>query len=99
MNRHQKRTNRATVRPRLIWAGVLLAIAAMVVIGVGMIVASNWLIVAGVAALAIGLVDSWVGGIANDGRRGHAFGAEIDAIREGGEQPSPMTPDNQGSDV
>ncbi len=75
--------SRATVRPRLMWAGVGLALVAMFGIGWAMIAESNVGEIVGVVALVVGSFVAWRGGVLNDVQSSQPMRKEVEAAVHG----------------
>jgi|GEM_PF-2036027 len=61
-------TRRDRFSPAGVWASVAWIIAACAVVGLGIVLASPWVVTAGVAGAAVGSVAAWAFGILNDTR-------------------------------
>ena len=75
---------RATVRPRLMWVGVAIALLAMLGIGWAMIVHSGVGEIVGVVALVVGGLLAWRGGVLNDVQSSQPMSQEVEAAVHGG---------------
>lgn len=69
------------VRPRVLWAGVGLAVLGMVVLGWGLVAGSALWTWAGTAAVVVGLLVAWRGGVLNDAQAEQPLGRNVqDAV-------------------
>ncbi len=83
--RKESERPRARVRPRLMWAGVGLALLAMFGIGWAMIVHDAPGEIAGVVALVVGGLLAWRGGVLNDVQSSQPVSHEVEAAVHGRE--------------
>ncbi|MGN6574677.1 MAG: hypothetical protein ACTHKG_03225, partial [Nocardioides sp.] len=84
-DRQQADQPRARVRPRLMWAGVGIALLAMFGIGWAMIAHNAPGEIAGVVALVVGGLLAWRGGVLNDVQSSQPMSHEVEAAVHGRE--------------
>jgi len=82
-DRRESEQPRATVRPRLMWAGVGITLLAMFGIGWAMIQHSGTAEIVGVVALVVGGLLAWRGGVLNDVQSSQPMSHEIQAAVHG----------------
>jgi hypothetical protein len=75
------------IRSRLVWTGVVGAVAGMVLIGLGMVLGLAWLAWLGVAVLVVGAVVAWRAGILYDVHSSGSLAHEMAALAAGGTVP------------
>ena len=92
-------TDRAPVRPRAVWGGLLVAVLGLCVVGAG-ISALSWTWSAlGVLALAVGGGLMWRGGVMHDAHATKPVDHELRDVREGGTQEGVSAEQELGSDA
>ncbi len=74
-----------TVRPRLVWSGIGSAIVGLVLVGLGMINATSWLVWAAAGVMVAGLLVAWRGGVVYDTRGQEPPHHEVKEAIEGGQ--------------
>lgn len=79
----RRQSGRHLVRPRLVWGGLALAVVGVVAIGLGLTVLGRPVWIGGVAALLVGAVLAWRGGILNDAGSGLRPEEEAQAVIHG----------------
>jgi hypothetical protein len=84
---HHTQSRRPLVRPRVLWGGVATALLGAGLAGLGVILVSALVAVAGCVALALGAGLAWHGGLAYDTRRGTSLEHEAEEVVEGDAQP------------
>lgn len=84
---HHTESNRPQIRPRFLWGGVATALLAAGLAGVGVVLPSVLVVVAGCVAFALGAGLAWYGGLAYDSRRGTSPERVGEEVAEGDARP------------
>jgi hypothetical protein len=74
----------APVRPRLVWAGTATALAGMVAVAIGMMLANHWLWLSGIGLIVVGLGVGWRAGMLFDTHAQPPTHEAVEGIEQGG---------------